>query len=443
MTMIDPRTAELQALHSLSIEDLTRELYELETDGLATLFTRLGDDGLAELLAELEATDAARLVGRLSRAQAADVLEEMAPDDAADVMAELEDDEAAGVLNEMEPDEASDIRTLLQYPPETAGGLMTPNFIAIPSHLTSDAALSHVRHTAREAETIYYFYVTEPPTDRVPTGRLLGVLSLRRLLRALPEARVRDLMDDRLVKVRADADQEEAARLLDQYHLLAIPVVDEQDRLLGIITQDDAHEVLEEEANEDVERLGGSQPLDEPYLRASVYHLFKKRVFWLLALFIAEAYTGSVLRFYEETLSEQIELTFFIPLLIGTAGNTGSQTVTTLVRAMAVGEVSTRDLLKVVRKESLVGVSLGFMMAAATIIRASTLGVSVQVGQVVGLTAMAVVVWAAFCAAILPLALRKLRVDPAVVSAPFITTLVDGTGLIIYFNLAQILLHLH
>jgi magnesium transporter len=314
---------------------------------------------------------------------------------------------------------------------------MTTDFIALNPDMTADRALATLRRLAEEAEQIYYTYVTEPAT-----GRLLGVLSLRNLVLSRPNTPLRHLMVTDVVSVRADADQEEAARLLDQRNLLALPVVDDQDRLLGIITADDAADVLLEEAGEDIERLGGSQPLDEPYLRASVWHIFRKRVLWLMVLFIGQAYTGSVLRAFEDTLSEMVSLAFFIPLLIGTGGNTGSQTVTTLVRAMGVGEVRLSDLLRVLRRELTVGLMLGAVMGAASLIRAATLGVGPDLGPVVAVTALCIVVWAASVAAVLPFVLHKLRVDPAVVSAPFISTLVDGTGLFIYFTIAKIMLGL-
>jgi magnesium transporter len=388
-------------------------------------------------VAELDPFDAARLLGKLSRAQAADVLEEMDPDDAADVVDEFVPHEAEAILVEMELDEAADVRDLLSYPPESAAGIMTNEFVSLRPDLTADQALHELRRVAEEAETIYYVYITEPGS-----GRLLGVLSLRNLVLSRPWTQIQDLMVTDVVKVRASADQETAARLLDQRSLIALPVVDDHDRLLGIITADDAADVLLEEAGEDIERLGGSEPLEEPYLRASVLHLFRKRIAWLLVLFVAEAYTGSVLRFFEDTLSEQIALAFFIPLLIGTGGNTGSQVVTTLVRAMGVGEVAFKDLARVVRREAVVGVLLGVVMALATYIRSWTLGVGLEVGPVVALTGLCIVIWAGIVAAVLPLLLRRLRVDPAVVSAPFITTLVDGTGLIIYFTIARWLLHL-
>src|SRR5205823_4564187 len=193
---------------------------------------------------------------------------------------------------------------------------------------------------------------------------------------------------------------------------------------------------------EDIERLGGSEPLEEPYMHASVLHLFRKRIVWLLVLFVAEAYTGNVLRHFEKTLSELVALAFFIPLLIGTGGNVGSQTVTTLVRAVGVGEVAVKDLFRVLRRETVVGLLLGLAMGLATYIRAWTLGVGEEVGPAVAVAALFIVVWAAVVAAVLPLLLRRLRVDPAVVSAPFITTLVDGTGLFLYFTVAKIMLRL-
>jgi magnesium transporter len=434
---VAPPALDLATLRALPYPELAARLDALEPTALAALFTQLGDEALAELLAELDPYDAARLIGRLSRSQAADILEEMDPDDAVDVVEELAPREAEAILTEMEPAEARDVRDLMAYPPESAGRLMTPDFVAIQPELTADQALAILRRVAAEAETIYYIFVTEPPHDR-----LLGVLVLRNLVLSRPGTLVRDLMVTDVVKVRATADREEAARLLDQYHLLALPVVDDDDRLLGIITADDAAEVLQEEASEDIERLGGSQPLEEPYLRASIGHLFRKRIIWLLLLFVAEAYTGNVLRHFEETMSEMIALAFFIPLLIGTGGNTGSQTVTMLVSALRVGEVKFDDLMRVLRRELIVGLMLGAAMGAATYIRAWTLGVGLEVGPVVAMAALAIVVWAAAVAAVLPLILHRLRIDPAVVSAPLITTLVDGTGLLIYFTLARLMLHL-
>ncbi|MFN8524255.1 MAG: magnesium transporter [Chloroflexota bacterium] len=428
---------DMAVLRSAPPEELAQALAELTPLEIGRLVTRLGDEALAELIAEIDAFDAARLLGKLGRAQAADVLEEMDPDDAADVVGEFADEEAEAILDEMGSQEADDVRDLLSYPPESAAGLMTPHYVGVRPDITAAEALDELGRVAEEVETVYYVYVVDPASRE-----LLGVLSLRNLVLSPRWRRIRDLMITDVARIQASADQEEAARLLDQRSLIALPVVDDRNRMLGIITADDAADVLLEEAGEDIERLGGSQPLEEPYLRASVLHLFRKRVIWLLVLFVAEAYTGSVLRHFEETLAEMVALAFFIPLLIGTGGNVGSQTVTTLVRAMGVGEVRFRDIFRVLRREVAVGLLLGTVMAVATYARAWLLGVGAEVGPAVAVAALFIVSWAATVGAVLPLVLRRLRVDPAVVSAPFISTLVDGTGLFLYFTIAQFMLGL-
>jgi magnesium transporter len=244
------------------------------------------------------------------------------------------------------------------------------------------------------------------------------------------------------VRVKATADQETAARILTDRNLLAIPVVDDEDHLLGIITEDDVADVIEAEATEDIERLGGSQPLNLPYRLASVPLLVRKRVGWLMLLFVAQGYTGTVLQSFEGELAAVVALSFFIPLLIGTGGNVGSQTVTLVVRAMALGEVAMRDMAWLVFKELRVGIVMGLVMGVAAIGQSWFLGVSSDIATAVSIAVIAICAWAATVAAALPLILRRAGVDPAVVSAPLISTLVDGTGLIIYFEIARIVLGL-
>lgn len=409
---------------------------ELDATQLAVLFRAMGDEWLAGVVGELDPRVAARLLLRLSEGQAADVLEEMPPDEAADVVGELQPGAQEDVLREMEREEASDIRELLEYPPETAGGRMTSEYVALRENMTVDEALQYLRRVGAEAELVYYVYVVDA------AERLVGVVTLHDLVLSSPDRRVGEITNREVIAVDAADDQEHAAHLLRERGFLALPVVGPDKRLLGIITADDVAEVLEEEASEDIERLGGSQPLEEPYLQASLWHLFRKRVLWLLVLFAAEAYTGTVLRAYEGELTKVVALSFFIPLLIGTGGNTGTQIVSTLVRAIAVGEVTLRDIVRVFAREIVVGGMLGLVMATAAFARSWTLGVGSELGPVVALTAFFIVVWAAFVAAILPLVLHRLHLDPAVVSGPLIATLVDGTGLIIYFTIAKLMLGL-
>jgi magnesium transporter len=302
--------------------------------------------------------------------------------------------------------------------------------------MRASQAIAALQRVSEEAETMYYVYVLDEEVH------LLGVLSLHRLVLTRPETPVRDLMVTDPVRIQADADRETAARLLVDRNLLALPVVDAQNRLLGIITQDDVADVLEEEATEDIERLGGSQPLDVPYRFASIGLLFRRRILWLLLLFAAEAYTGTVMRHFEGELAQVVALSFFIPLLIGTGGNIGSQVTTTLVRAIAVGEVSLRDARWVLFKELIVGIILGVVMAVVAFGRSQLLHVGRDVGFVISLTILLICIWSAAVAAVLPLIINRLRIDPAVVSAPLITTVVDGTGLVIYFTIAKRLLHL-
>lgn len=409
---------------------------QLDESDLRSLVSLLPEDELSDLLSEIEPIEAAHILQTLSHPQAADLLEAMAPDDATDVIDALPEDQAEQILIQMEPADAAEIRELLAFPPDSAGGIMTPGFVAISPTLRASQAIAALQRVSEEVETMYYVYVVDE------AEHLLGVLSLHRLVLTRPDTPVRELMISDPVRIRADADREAAARLLVDRDLLALPVVDARDRLLGIITQDDVADVLEEEATEDIERLGGSQPLDIPYRYASMQLLFRRRILWLLLLFAAEAYTGTVMRHFEGELSQVVALSFFIPLLIGTGGNIGSQVTTTLVRAIAVGEVSLRDARWVLFKELVVGIALGLVMAVVAFGRSQLLDVGSDVGIVISLTIMAICVWSAAVAAVLPLVIDRLKIDPAVVSAPLITTLVDGTGLVIYFTIAKRLLHL-
>jgi magnesium transporter len=422
-------------------EDALALLEDLAPEELSRLFAILGDETLALLLARLDDRDAAGILSRMSAAQAADILEEIQPDDATDIFAEMEqvDPAAAGtILIEMDPDEAAEIRDLLAYPPDTAGGIMTPAFVAVFPDLRADETIQGLRQVAEEAETVNYVYVISREDDS-----LLGVLPLYRLVLSRPDTPVADLMSTDIITVPVGADQEEAARLVTEHDLLALPVIDDDNRLLGIVTADDVADILEEEATEDIERLGGSQPLEVPYLRATPLLLFRKRIVWLLVLFFAQFFTVTIQEHYSNILEEVILLSAFIPILIGTGGNVGSQTVSTLIRAMAVGEVRPAHILRVVGKEALTGLALGVVMGTLMFLRADfSAGSSVEIGLTVGVTVLVLTIWAASVGAIIPIVLSKLKMDPAVVSAPFISSFVDGTGLIIYFTLARFFLDL-
>ncbi len=441
-TAIDERNVDqARRLAGRMLDDDALELLEdLTGRELAHLFAFLGEDALGALLARLDHRDAAGILTRMSSSQAADILESIGPDDATDivqVISESDPDSVENILVAMEPEEAAEIRELLPYGEETAGGLMTPEFVAVYPEVRVDETIKALRRVADEIDNVQYVYVI----DR--DEKLLGVLSLHRLVLSHPQTPVGDLMLPDIWSISAEEDQEVAARIVTERALLALPVVDSDGRLLGIITRDDIDEIIEDEATEDMERLGGSNPLNMPYLRATPIFLFRKRIVWLMVLFFAQLITVSIQENYEALLAQVTLLAVFIPILIGTGGNVGSQTVSTLIRAIAVGEVQTHHLVRIITKELMTGALLGVVMGALMFGRALLVGDgSTQLAWVVGLTIMILTVWAATVGALIPIVLNKLKMDPAVVSAPFISSLVDGTGLIIYFSLARYFLNL-
>lgn len=424
------------AVGQMSPAEWARVVSRLPVYEMPLALRQLSDDLMPQVVSEMDAGVGARVVQRLTRSEGADLLSVMDPDDATDLIVKLGDETAKQILELMTPESAGRIRQLIAYPSDSAGGRMTPEFVALVPELTADQAIAAIRAAAKTVETTYYTYVVDE------AERFFGVISLHELVMAPPETPVRSLMVTNPVSVRVDTDQEDAARLLIQRNLLAIPVLDRDDRLVGIITEDDVADVLVEEATEDIERLGGSQPLETPYRHASIFLLFRKRIVWLLALFVAEAYTGSVMRIFEDELAQVVALAFFIPLLLGTGGNIGSQITTTLVRAMAVEDLSLRDARWILGKEAGVGLVIGGVMAAVAFGRAEILGVGSDVAMVVAITIAVISLWSSLVASVLPMVLRRLKFDPTVVSAPFITTLVDGTGLVIYFSIAKIVLDL-
>jgi len=416
--------------------DVAAAVEKLSTTEQLRLVRALPPTAAAEMLEYLEPLLQYRILDRLEQPLTAQILHEMSSDVVADMMLAIHRYQADRLLDILPVDYREKVQTLMTFPEETAGSLATIDYIVVQSSWSIEKTLQHIRKVGHEAEITAYVYVIDNK------GELSGVVSLKSIILAEPQTPISSLLMGDVIAVPALMGQEEAAVLLSRYDLVALPVIDAHNRLVGVITVDDLIDVIHEEATEDIQKLGGSQPLTNSYFKSSVLQLYRKRIVWLLILFAAEAYTGTVLRHYEETLSEVISLAFFIPLLIGTGGNTGTQTVSTLVRALAIGEVQFRDIFKVIRKEVATGLMTGISISIIAYARALFLGVDANIGLVVGITAMTVVLWASFVGAILPLVLHKLKADPAVISGPFITTLVDGTGLIIYFTVARMVLQL-
>ncbi|MDH6196029.1 magnesium transporter [Mycobacterium frederiksbergense] len=414
------------------------QLVKLSRVELRRLGTTLDADSAVELFESIDDELAARSLAAMVPADAARLLDALDTDHGADVLRDMKDPLREEVLSAMPPERAIALRGLLTWPEDSVAAHMIPEALTVRPEMTVAEAVAVLRADAAtlrsDSWTGAYVYVTDPD------AHLVGVIAFRDLVLADADQTVSSLMNQDLLSVSPLTDQEDAALALMDYNLVAVPVVDADGRLLGILTENTAGDIAEEEATEDAERQGGSEPLDVPYLRASPWRLWRKRVGWLLLLFVAEAYTGTVLRAFEDEMEAVVALAFFIPLLIGTGGNTGTQITTTLVRALATGQVRLRDMPAVLAKEMSTGVLIALTMATAAIIRAWTLGVGAEVTLTVSLTVGAIVLWSAFVASILPPLLKKLRIDPALVSAPLIATIVDGTGLIIYFWIAHMTL---
>ncbi|CUS05779.1 Magnesium transporter [Candidatus Promineifilum breve] len=420
------------AIEALRAPDQADLFHELEDEHQTALLPRLDPEDSADILEELEDEDAARIVATLTREEAVRIIDEMEPDEAADLIGELEPEHQEYVLAKLE--DQAEVRPLLLHPEDTAGGVMTSEFLALGRRMSVADALAALRTWKPDAEDIHEVYAV----DRF--GRLVGMIGMRQLLMQQPELILNDVIDPETVFVSVAADQEEAARLMSRYDLASLPVIDTQGVLVGVITVDDVIDVLEEEATEDFQRFGGGEPLDRPYLESGVLTVVRKRVGWLLLLFITETLTGSVLRHFEEQMAAVVSLAFFIPLLIGTGGNAGSQTTSTIIRALAVEDLDKRGLLRPLLHELMVGVVLGTILAVVAYGRAILWGTGEAVALTVAVAIFAIVIWANVLGSVLPILASRLKIDPTVVSGPAMSTLVDATGLFIYFTVAGIIL---
>jgi magnesium transporter len=430
----DDLVGAVAAIEALRAPDQADLFQELEDEHQTALLPRLDPEDSADILEELDDEDAARIVATLPRAAAVRIIDEMEPDEAADLLGELEPEHQEYVLSQLE--DAAELRPLLLHPEDTAGGLMTSEFLALGRRMTVGEALAALRQWKPDAEDIAEVYVVDS------RGRLAGVITMRQLLVADPAAVLIDVIEPDVVSVLVGTDQEEVARLMARYDLSSIPVIDPQGLLVGVVTVDDVIDVLEDETTEDFQRFGGAAPLDRPYLESSVLTVARKRIGWLLLLFLTETLTGSVLRHFEEEMAAVVSLAFFIPLLIGTGGNAGSQTTSTIIRALAVEDLDKRGLWRPLLHELAVGLLLGSIMGVIAYGRALLWGTGQAVALTVAIAIAVIVVWANILGSVLPIIASRLKIDPTVVSGPAMSTLVDATGLFIYFTIAGVILAL-
>jgi len=417
------------------IVEIADELSRLPREQRAVPFRLLAKDRALEVFERLDPSLQQELLEGLRETNVRQLFEEIDPDDRARLTEEMPAKVARRLLAGLSPNERRLTSTLLGYPEDSAGRLMSPEVASLRAGMTVAEALDRLRRIGRSSETIYALPVTDDHR------RLVGALGLRDLVLANPAQRIEDLMDTDVYSARVDTDQEEAARLIREADLLGLPIVDTEDRLVGIVTVDDAMEVLEEEETEDLARAGGAEPLGRPYLATSVLQIARSRVVWLVFLIVAATLTVNVLQFFKGTLNQVVTLALFIPLIIGTGGNTGAQAATTVTRALAVGEVRLDDVGVVILREARVGLLLGGMLGLLALAPAWIFA-GQEIALVVSLTLLAVCTLAAFVGALLPLVARRFGVDPAVMSAPFITTLVDASGLVVYFLVARAILGL-
>jgi magnesium transporter len=390
------------------------------------------------LLEELEAETRAEIVEQITPDVAARIVEEMSPDERADLFRELPESVAAKLLAKIPKEEARDVKSLLAWPEGTVGSRMTTDFLSVSAESTVAEAIDHIRKVSEEMETIYYAYALSPE------GSLRGVVSLRQLVIAKPDRRISEVMEtEHLVTVKPDDDQVEAARTISKYDFLAVPVVDAAGRMLGIVTVDDVVDVVEEEATEDVQKMAAVAPLEDSYFKAGFFVMVKSRVGWLTLLFFGELITGSALQHYEDSFKSALALVYFIPLIVSSGGNSGSQSAGLMIRALARGEVVPSQFLKVFFRELSGGLVLGLVLGAIGVIRALLWpDVTQEIALVVGFAVLFVVLFGAVVGALLPLGIQRFGFDPAVSSAPMIASLVDVAGIVIYFQVARLVLDL-
>jgi magnesium transporter len=419
--------------------DVADVIDRLDNDDQVRVFRLLTPVQAAEVLDETSPDATRELLDQLPADEVGDLLDRLPMDDVAEILTEDVPERQQDLLAAMEPDDAAEVRALLQYPPQSAGRLMTEKFVRVRPDMTAGQVIAYLRLVDPEVETITDLYIL------APDKQLLGIVSLREVIVAPLERRLADFMRTQIVTVAPETDQEEVARLVSRYDFLALPVVTPDRQMLGIITVDDVIDVLVAESTEDALRFGGIEgggTIDQPYFTVPIARVIRKRVGWLLLLFLAETFTGSVLRLFESELARVVALSFFIPLLIGTGGNTGAQTVSTLIRGLALGEIRQRDTGRVLVRELGSGLVLGLLLGVVAFGRALLWGSSVRLSMVVGLTIVAICTWANTIGSLIPLIAQQFGIDPAVVSAPLITTLVDATGLAIYLLIAKVLLGL-
>ena len=425
-------------METLPAPDLAAVFEDLPAEKLLVLFRLCPKDLAADVFAELTPATQQQLIDGLTDTELKAVVDELFVDDATDLVEEMPANVVKRILAQAEPATRRMINELLKYPEDSAGGVMTTELMALRPDMTVAQAMDTIRENGFDKETINNCYVTDS------SRRLVGVVSLRVLVLAKnTEEPIKDLMDSNVVSVSTTTDQEDVSKLFEKYGFLAIPVVDAETRLVGIVTIDDAISILQDEASEDIAKMNAIGPSDKPYFKQSMWDLYKSRAPWLLFLMISATFSSLVIRGYEDALAAVTVLTAYIPMLTDAGGNAGSQSTSTIIRGMAVGDIQPHDLPRILWRESRVALLCGGTLAVCNFAKMLLFDrIAAPVALVVCLTLICTILLSQIIGGILPVAAEKLHVDPAVMASPLITTIVDTTTLLVYFNIAKALLHL-
>lgn len=434
----EKRYRELKAIFAAMEPADIAIIFEDISDKLIPLVYRiLPKDMAAEVFVEMDNDQQEMLIAGFSDQELKEVLDELYVDDAVDIIEEMPASVVKRMLKQADPETRRQINEILKYPDDSAGSLMTIEYLSLKADMTVSEAFVRIRRIGEDKETINVLYVTDK--DR----RLIGVLSIRNLLLADPDDVIRDIMETNITAVTTLTDKEEVAQQLSRYDYLAMPVVDQEHRLVGIVTVDDAMDVLQEENTEDIEMLAGITPTDKPYIKTGILETYKKRIPWLLILMISATFTGAIITRYETALGAYVILTAFMPMLMSAGGNAGSQSSVSIIRGLALDEIDYSDTFRILLKEFTVGAICGITLAVANFAKLMLFDrLPVDVAIVICAALMLTIIAAKLIGCSLPILAKRLGFDPAVMANPFITTLVDAISLIVYFKIATIILHI-
>ncbi len=427
-----------ETVSEMNTVDVAAVMDEMENEDSLKMFRILPKDMAADVFANLELDDQQYIIQSLSDKEASNVIDNLMADDATDLLEEMPASVVKKLLANAKPETRADINHLLRYPEDSAGSIMTTEYVSLKENITAAQAIERIRQRGLDSETINICYVLDPQR------KLVGTVALRYLLIMQPDSVIGDVMNTNVISINTMTDQEEAARTFQKYDFTAMPVVDNEDRMVGIITVDDVMDIIEEETTEDIEKMAAILPSDKPYLKTGVFQTYKSRIPWLLFLMISATFTGAIITSYEKALASYVILTAYIPMLMDTGGNAGSQASVSIIRSISLGEVEFEDLFAAVWKEIRVAVLCGLTLAVANFAKLLVLDrLAVPIAAIVCLTLVIVVLFAKTIGCLLPMIAKKLGFDPAVMASPLITTIVDAVSLSVYFAIATNLLHLN